>query len=453
MSRRSAFRRAPFRPADVLAVEADLAARRVEQAHDQARRRALATTGLADEPERLAAAHVEADAVHRLHGAGLALEDHAARDREVLDQVADLDERAHDCVPSPARAACACFRRVPGAQLGPQTPPRLAIEQARDLVRRLARNRLQPRVDPLVIRLRVGAARVEVTARRTVDQARWRARDRHELLLARTAQRRDRVEQAPRVRVLWAGEQQLGRRGLDDPPGVHHGDVVGHLGDDAEVVRDDHDRHPELALQALEQRENLRLHGHVERRRRLVGDQQLRLVGERHRDHRALAHAAGELVRVFLHAPRRVGDADESEQLDRACSRLRLGDVLMHAHGLDQLRADLEERVQRGQRVLEDHRDVVAADRAHLDRRTASRGLCPRTGSARTRALPARVSARASSARRRSCPSPTRRRSRASVRHGPRSSRRRQRARRRPRSGTPRADPPHAAADRLSARS
>jgi hypothetical protein len=42
----------------------------------------------------------------------------------------------------------------------------------------------------------------------------------------------------------------------------------------------------------MKQFENLRLNGHVERRRRLVGDQKLRLVGERHRDHHALALAA-----------------------------------------------------------------------------------------------------------------------------------------------------------------
>ena len=51
--------------------------------------------------------------------------------------------------------------------------------------------------------------------------------------------------------------------------------VVGHLGHDAQVVRD-HDRRPsELALEPLDQLEDLRLDGHVQRRRRLVGDQQL----------------------------------------------------------------------------------------------------------------------------------------------------------------------------------
>ena len=116
----------------------------------------------------------------------------------------------------------------------------------------------------------------------------------------------------------------------------------------------------------LDQLEDLRLDGHVERGRRLVGDQQLRVVGQRHRDHRALAHAARELVRVGVGALARLGDADQREHLDRPVPRLRLRDVAVRAHALGDLRADLVEGVQRGQRVLEDHRDLVAADRAQV---------------------------------------------------------------------------------------
>ena len=59
------------------------------------------------------------------------------------------------------------------------------------------------------------------------------------------------------------------------------------------------DRGAELALQVEDQVEDLRLDGDVERGGRLVGDQHLRIAGERHGDHRALAHAAGELMRIF----------------------------------------------------------------------------------------------------------------------------------------------------------
>jgi hypothetical protein len=52
-----------------------------------------------------------------------------------------------------------------------------------------------------------------------------------------------------------------------------------------------------LPLQLSHQLQHLRLHGDVERRRRLVGDQHLGAAGQRHGDHHPLAHAAGQLVR------------------------------------------------------------------------------------------------------------------------------------------------------------
>jgi hypothetical protein len=63
---------------------------------------------------------------------------------------------------------------------------------------------------------------------------------------------------------------------LDDAPGVHHADDIGVLGDDAEVVRDEHDRHVALAPGARGEVEDLRLDGDVERGGRLVGEEQLR---------------------------------------------------------------------------------------------------------------------------------------------------------------------------------
>ena len=73
----------------------------------------------------------------------------------------------------------------------------------------------------------------------------------------------------------------------------------------AEVVGDQHDRGVPVRLQALQQLHDLGLHGDVERGRRLVGDEHLRVVGQGHRDHRALPHAAGELVRVLPRPQRR----------------------------------------------------------------------------------------------------------------------------------------------------
>ena len=56
---------------------------------------------------------------------------------------------------------------------------------------------------------------------------------------------------------------------------------------------------PSRCSQLADQLQNLRLDRDVERGGRLVGDQELGRAGERHRDHDALALAAGELVRII----------------------------------------------------------------------------------------------------------------------------------------------------------
>jgi hypothetical protein len=104
------------------------------------------------------------------------------------------------------------------------------------------------------------------------------------------------------------GEKGIDARLLDDLPGVHDRQPVRGLGDDAEIVRDQQHGHAGLLLQSLQQPQHLGLDGHVERRGRLVRDQQLRVTGQGHGDHDPLLHAAGELVRIFRHAPSRVSE-------------------------------------------------------------------------------------------------------------------------------------------------
>ena len=89
--------------------------------------------------------------------------------------------------------------------------------------------------------------------------------------------------------------------------------AVGDVAHDVQVVRDEDVGEPELALQVLEQVEDLRLHRDVERRDRLVADDQLRVDRERAGDADALALAAGELVREAVVVLR--VEADDLEQL------------------------------------------------------------------------------------------------------------------------------------------
>ncbi len=59
---------------------------------------------------------------------------------------------------------------------------------------------------------------------------------------------------------------------------------------------------PSVRLQIGEQLQDLRLDGDVERRRRLVGDEQAGPAGQRHGDHHPLPHPARELVRIAVGA-------------------------------------------------------------------------------------------------------------------------------------------------------
>src|SRR6185437_13244887 len=96
-----------------------------------------------------------------------------------------------------------------------------------------------------------------------------------------------------------------------------------------------------------------------------VGNQHLGIAGERHGDHRALAHAAGELMRIFLGALLRLGNADETQHLDRLRHRGRVGEILMQPQRLADLPPDSQHWIERRHRLLEDHRDLVAAHIAH----------------------------------------------------------------------------------------
>ena len=192
------------------------------------------------------------DPGHGLDDGHLPVEE-PAPDREVLDQVADLDQRR---LAGPhrlrARALAADVRAVTGIRrrargqplLGLHRAGRVVVEPAADVMARAVR-----RAAPGAASVDSGtscsiagpAARREAAGRRQVDEVGHVARDDRQLVLD-VAHERDARDQAARVRVERLAEQRHGVRLLDDLARVHHGDPVAHLRHDAQVVGDEDDR-------------------------------------------------------------------------------------------------------------------------------------------------------------------------------------------------------------------
>jgi hypothetical protein len=109
-------------------------------------------------------------------------------------------------------------------------------------------------------------------------------------------------------------------------------------------MADEDQPHAALADQPVENAQHLDLHRHIERRGRLVGDQQIRLGHQHHGDHGALAHAAGEFMRIGRHHPFGIADLHGFEHGDGLVVRLGLAAVQLDR--LRQLAADGHHRVQ-----------------------------------------------------------------------------------------------------------
>ncbi|APZ55380.1 hypothetical protein Ga0080574_TMP5098 (plasmid) [Salipiger abyssi] len=225
----------------------DLPAAHPVQPHDRARRGALARTGLAHQRERLARGDAKGDILDRVHPPGQPVQ-HSAMHVEAHRQILD--------------------------------------PQQRSAARRLGRGVLRRRDR------QAGAVVDELEGFR-------------QLGAVHRAQTRDRGEQRLGVGFVRGGKDLLGAAALDQIAAIHHRRAVRDLGHHAHVMGDEHHRHALFVLKLLDQFDDLRLNRHVERRGRLVGNQELRLAGQRHGDGHALPHAAGKLVRVILQPLRR----------------------------------------------------------------------------------------------------------------------------------------------------
>ncbi|MPN46268.1 hypothetical protein SDC9_193853 [bioreactor metagenome] len=129
---------------------------------------------------------------------------------------------------------------------------------------------------------------------------------------------------------------------------------------------DQDDRRAHFALQLFHQIQHLRLNGHIQRCRGLICNQQLRLCRKRHRNHHALTHAAGKLVRIFVHTLVRGWDTHFFQHFCRLLPGLFFADFAVCLVHLHQLHPNAVSGVQGGHRLLKDHGYFTAAHLAHF---------------------------------------------------------------------------------------
>ena len=173
-------------------------------------------------------------------------------------------------------------------------------------------------------------------------------------------------QQLPGVSVLGMAKHLRHGAVLDDPALLHHRHTVGETAHQIEIVGDQQHRHRIFLLQMREQLQNLTAQAHVERRCWLIGQQQARLAGQRHRDHGALTLPARELMGKAAGPSFGLGNSGLCQAGDRSLPGLRSRQTLLELQDLSNLIADGKQRIERRHRLLEDHRDLAAAQRLQL---------------------------------------------------------------------------------------
>src|SRR6266702_3153361 len=106
------------------------------------------------------------------------------------------------------------------------------------------------------------------------------------------------LEQRPGVGMLRVGEDIRRRPLLHDDAPLHHRKPIADLRGNPQIMGDEQYGKIELLAHLVEQFEHLGLHRDVERRNRLVADQEHRLHRQRAGDADPLPLPAGELVRI-----------------------------------------------------------------------------------------------------------------------------------------------------------
>ena len=212
----------------------------------------------------------------------------------------------------------------------------------------------------------MGAARVKGAALGQIYKRGCLPGNGIEPLLARGVDTGHGGEQAVGVVVSGRLKKFIHMAGFSHAPCIHHQHTVGMACHHAQIVRNQNRGGVAALAQFGEQIHHLRLHGNIQRRSGLVGNEHTRVVGQRHGYNHTLAHAAREMVRIIFGALLRVGNAHFVQQIYGLLLRLAVADALVRCNGFGNLLANLVDGVKRRKRVLKHHGNFAPAQLAAL---------------------------------------------------------------------------------------
>ena len=125
-------------------------------------------------------------------------------------------------------------------------------------------------------------------------------------------------------------------------------------------MRDEEQAHAVPGLQVLQQIQNLRLYGHIKGCRRFVGNEEVRIVGQGHRDHDTLPLPSRQQMGVGFEATSGIVDSGALKQFDNALPCLCAGQILVQRKTLADLFFKRVQRVEGNHGLLENEADVVS---------------------------------------------------------------------------------------------
>ena len=170
---------------------------------------------------------------------------------------------------------------------------------------------------------------------------------------------RDRRQQFLCIGILRIAQDLFGRALLDDPSRPHHDDTITQQAHHIQIMRDEQIAHAHRRLQILQQVQDHRLHGNVERRGRLVENDELWMQRDRARDADAGLLAARQLMREAIQQIDRQAD-QAGKFLAAGAQRIAALDVAeLHDRIGDGARRG-EARIEAVGRILEHHLDALA---------------------------------------------------------------------------------------------